>query len=887
VNEVSDSGTHIITMADAGGSTFGQITGLTPASISYRNSQLGSVFLTTGTGSNTLNIFSTGSSLVSLEGHSGSTTVNVGNGTTQNIRNGVTITNPPSFTTVIVDDSADPGSRTTTVGTWSLFPAYGQITGLSSGGASIFFKYADTTSVTVKTGTGSNTVNVTDVVRPLTLYGNSNNTAVNVGNAHSMAGIQNTLTVHNLPSYTDLTLDDGADTAARTVTLTSTGVTGLSPGAIRFLYNDLKSLTILGGSGSNTYNVNSTPGNPVYTGTTLNTGGGVDTVNVRAAGTPLTVTTTTGSGGNNNDQVIIGTAGSLAGITAAVTVYNGPSRDYVTVDDHADGASHGAVVIGAGGITGLAPASAPLNFTAYSVSTLSVFGGGGDNTYTIAATPADTSMTLDTGGGVDTVNVRGTSSPLTVTTSGGSGGGGNDVVNVGLGSTQGIFGPVSVFNNPSYDHLNVDDSADAGNRTVTLAVSSITGLFPAVIVYGLYEVNTLSVSGGSGANAYTSAGSGALSTTLNTGTGVDRVNLQTVNTPLTVNSAAGSGADTIALGNAANDLAGIVSGVTVNAAATDALVLNDQGSAATRTYTVSPAAVTWTGGPTVSYTGLGSLTVNGGSGADVFDLAAGTSATAAVSVRGGGGTNGLLGSGAGNLWGITGADTGTLSGPAYATPVTFGGVGVLIAGSGGDTFWFADGATLSGIIAGGGSDTLDYSAYSTSVIVDLQTGFATGVGIGVSGIGTVYGGTGNGALGAYNLLIGSTAGGNTLVGGTGRRNLLVAGGLPSTLYGGDQEDLLIGGTTLYDTEAGLASWQAIAAYWAGADDYGTRVSNLTTGNGVPLLDATTVAGNGGGNTMIGNGELALIYTDGLDNFTLGPPYPPGFDPGSIVIPITP
>jgi hypothetical protein len=149
----------------------------------------------------------------------------------------------------------------------------------------------------------------------------------------------------------------------------------------------------------------------------------------------------------------------------------------------------------------------------------------------------------------------------------------------------------------------------------------------------------------------------------------------------------------------------------------------------------------------------------------------------------------------------------------------------------------------------------------------------------VSGIGTVYGGNGNGALGAYNLLIG--AGGNILVGGTGRRNLLVAGASASALYGGDQDDLLIGGTTAYDTEAGLASWLQIAAGWAGPDDYATRVANLTTpGSGVPLLDATTVTGNGGGNTLIGNGALALLYTDGADAIT-------GFDPGSQTVPITP
>jgi hypothetical protein len=89
-----------------------------------------------------------------------------------------------------------------------------------------------------------------------------------------------------------------------------------------------------------------------------------------------------------------------------------------------------------------------------------------------------------------------------------------------------------------------------------------------------------------------------------------------------------------------------------------------------------------------------------------------------------------------------------------------------------------------------------------------------------------------------------------------------------------------GGTTAYDTEAGLVSWQAIAAYGAGTDPYATRVSNLLSGTGVPLLDATVVTGNGGGNTLTGSGELALLYTDGADTLS-------GFDPSSQSVTITP
>ncbi len=76
----------------------------------------------------------------------------------------------------------------------------------------------------------------------------------------------------------------------------------------------------------------------------------------------------------------------------------------------------------------------------------------------------------------------------------------------------------------------------------------------------------------------------------------------------------------------------------------------------------------------------------------------------------------------------------------------------------------------------------------------------------------------------------------------------------------------------------MHSFVAIMSYWAGTtDDYFTRVNNLTTGNGVPLLDASTVFNNGGGNTLLGNNggaaEMNLFY--GLDPSLENTDYNPG------------
>lgn len=351
-------------------------------------------------------------------------------------------------------------------------------------------------------------------------------------------------------------------------------------------------------------------------------------------------------------------------------------------------------------------------------------------------------------------------------------------------------------------------------------------------------------------------------------------------TPVTVNE--GTGRHTITIGT--GDLNSIQGSLAVNGGAGDSLVLDDQAFTDPRTYSITGSTVAWSGA-TVTYAGPGSVALNGGTGGNTFNVLA-ASADTSVTILGGS-SDALAGSNAGNVFAIIGSNSGTLSGIAYGSNIHFSRIGTLTAGTGGDIFRFADGAGLSGSIIGGGSDTLDYTAYRSSVVVDLQTGFATGVGGSVSGIATVFGGSGTpSAGGIYNLLIGK--GGDTLYGGFEWPSILVAGASASTLVGGGYspsgagtQDILIGGSTPYDTEAGLVTWQQIAASWTSDLSYGTRVAQVLAGAGVPLLDATVVMGNGGGNTLIGYySQEVLLYTDGMDTIA-------DFAAGSRQVTITP
>jgi Ca2+-binding RTX toxin-like protein len=138
---------------------------------------------------------------------------------------------------------------------------------------------------------------------------------------------------------------------------------------------------------------------------------------------------------------------------------------------------------------------------------------------------------------------------------------------------------------------------------------------------------------------------------------------------------------------------------------------------------------------------------------------------------GGQGVDTIIGPDTDTTWNITGADTGNVAG------IIFAGFENLTGGTGADTFVFADGSSMSGVIDGGGGiNSLDYSAYTTDVRVDLGAGTAEGTG-GVNNIQNVKGGSGN------DILIGNA-----------QTNTLIAGAGDDALTGGPGVDVIDGGS---------------------------------------------------------------------------------------------
>jgi filamentous hemagglutinin family protein len=127
------------------------------------------------------------------------------------------------------------------------------------------------------------------------------------------------------------------------------------------------------------------------------------------------------------------------------------------------------------------------------------------------------------------------------------------------------------------------------------------------------------------------------------------------------------------------------------------------------------------GNDTVDYsTYTGEVTVDIGTGKAT---GVGTVSNIENVVGGTSGDNTFIATNTKNTWNITSNDSGNVN------SVTFSNFQNLTGGTASDTFKFSDGVNITGIIDGGaGFDDLDYTAYTTPVVVDLQAGTATGTG---------------------------------------------------------------------------------------------------------------------------------------------------------------
>ena len=222
-----------------------------------------------------------------------------------------------------------------------------------------------------------------------------------------------------------------------------------------------------------------------------------------------------------------------------------------------------------------------------------------------------------------------------------------------------------------------------------------------------------------------------------------------------------------------------------------------------------------------SYSGFAVL--QGGSGNDTFNIGDGGSRT---TVQGGTGTDSLIGQNLQTTWEIT-----EIGGGSFGTLMQFKQIENLTGGNNIDRFRIRSTASIPGVLDGGlGDNILDYSLFTTAVVVDLQaaTPSSTNVSSLTKTFPIIMGGSGN------DTLKGSRTRSSVIVGGAGIDSILggdlgdiLVGGLGAdSLRGGLGEDILVGGRITFDTD--VVGLRSIFLEWTRSDrTVDQRFVNLT------------------------------------------------------------
>jgi hypothetical protein len=448
--------------------------------------------------------------------------------------------------------------------------------------------------------------------------------------------------------------------------------------------------------------------------------------------------------------------GTFAVPSGLIQIYGGPGTDAVVLN----GSSFSDAFSVGTGTVGVNVATGTAQTTAFTIglngiTAVTLKGGGGTDSLT-ASNQANAWVL--TGSNAGTLNGNLSFASVANLT----GGTGNDTFRFAGGSLSGNLDGQGGTNTLDYSQLTTNVSINLATQKAT----SISGTWANVnAALGGSGSNTLTGANGSNTWTLTSANAGSVN-------GFAFTAFQ--------NLTGGTGDDTFRF------VGGNVSGkIDGGAAGTNTLDYSASGSAATvnlQTKTATSIGTTW-------------ANINAALGTGTTDTLVGANTT--------------------NTWNLTSTNAGNVNGT-----FAFTGFPNLTGGSGADTYTFSAGAGVTGVIDGqGGTNALNYAAYSTGLYVNLLSALATGTG-GIHNIRNVTGGLGNDILvGDANAdVFTETAGRNILIGGAGA----------DTLTGGSGGDILIGGTTDYDTNA--AALQALLANWTRTDlDYSHRVALLLTG----------------------------------------------------------
>jgi Ca2+-binding RTX toxin-like protein len=536
----------------------------------------------------------------------------------------------------------------------------------------------------------------------------------------------------------------------------------------------------------------------------VNGGGGNDTLRIDATPRLVPVTVHLGKGVDNVN--LTPTAQQLQAIGGSVTIEGGGGTATLTLNDQNDSLAGQQFDLTATGMTMTGPGPA---VTYHGLSSVVLNGGSGAMAYFVDSTSA--ALTINTGKSRNLVTVCQNAEDL-------------DAL-AGALTISGSGADTLVVN----DQLNRDvfyGGYGVSPYLLSLTSSTITRTAEAP----LYPGSTFAIYH-SASITYWNIGF----LTVNSATQpYALLNLESTAAGTTVNVTAGDGNNLIQVSPTAQNLNTLAGLMTIKGGnGSNALTVHDElnpyATSADNIYQISSSTVARRHAQTLGpyffdrtrpityYNNIGSLTINGGSRGNQF-------------------------------W---------VSSTPLVTPVT------LNAGSGNDTIALFSLPYSLTVHGQGGSNTLDYSAFTQTVIVNLKMSSASGL-TRFDGIQNVTGGAGD------DILVGDDN--NNVLNGGGGHNLLIGGRGADVLQSAGTGDILIGGYTSYDTNP--TALNAVFAGWRNPSaDYATRVSLLRTAPGGIYsypLNAMTVFNDGATDTLIGSTTaldwfFALEWEDAIYN----------------------
>jgi hypothetical protein len=462
--------------------------------------------------------------------------------------------------------------------------------------------------ITAGTGVGNfDTIKILATVKKVTIDGQHDIGKLLVGKNGLTQDVNASITVSNFNGDDDgeLVIDDSANPFARTANMSVNAdglasITGLSPGGVVFDEDGVIKMTLRGGSGGNTFNINDTPnGGSFGLGwVVVQAGSGNDTVNVKKTSEGSAVEI---NGGGGRDAVTYGANGSVQNLRGdEVRAYSSNSGKIdLTIDDSLDATSRDVLVDHTFDpdfgfmdysnlyVRGLAPAK--LIYGAVDMATVNIKGGVAGNKFTWDdrnRASAFFQTTLNTGTGKDDTAIFATSDILTV-----NGQNSRDRVTIGSatpfegGLTLGIKKDVTLTNTFSFTSLYLNDSSDSTARNgfadqPNAAFTRVGGLSSGSVWYNVNDTDLVSVNLGNGSDTFNVRGAAGPKFSLFGGAGNDVINV-------------GSAFNTLDPIKAPLDLHG--------GGGFNTLSINDQGSTLAHIYTVTPTSVTRTfNSPTVT-----------------------------------------------------------------------------------------------------------------------------------------------------------------------------------------------------------------------------------------------------------------------------------------------